>query len=231
MKDQRFMEPQIRYFFYDLFFSMFVREPTDQVIDAWRTGLRTIRDAEPDDVVVARAAGLLDLLDADGANEAVRSECLDLFWALTDGPAVSLLASPYVDGKPFGEYLVRLRTFIEKTPFRKCDDYIDPEDSLAFHLDLMRSLIREQSETTCPQERDGWLALQDELLNDLLLTWVNGPLDSLEQCQKAPFYQAVAPVVRLWLDRDGRDLLEWRGQTQAAGNSGVSQDTGGRTCR
>ena len=136
------MDQGIRYFFYDLFFSMFVREPSDEIVDTWRKGLTILSESLPDDAIGKTSKDLLDFLSGKDANESVRAEFVRLFWE-PGGPVVSLLASHYVDGKPFGKYLVRMRTFLEKTPFRKCDDYTEPEDSLPFHLDLMRLLIRE----------------------------------------------------------------------------------------
>ena len=139
------MSSDSRYFFYDLFFSMFVREPSDEIIDSWRKGLTAVCEAQPEGTIGKAASNILELLKDKDANESVRSEFFRLFWH-PEGPAVSPLASTYVDGKPFGQYLVRLRTFLEKTSFRKCEDYIEPEDNLAFHLDLMRSMIMEENE-------------------------------------------------------------------------------------
>ena len=203
------MDPGIRYFFYDLFFSMFVREPGDEIIDAWRQGLEAVRQAQPDAPLVQAAGPLMDMLDGEAVNEAVRDEFVRLFW-LPDRPAVSLLGSHYVDGKPFGEYLVRLRTFLEKTPFRKCDDYVEPEDSLPFHLDLMRSFIREESETTCPQEKAGWRALQRELVNDCMFLWVSQFLEELKKRDTEPFYRQVASLLGLYLQNEQEFMLESR---------------------
>ena len=195
-----------RYFFYDLFFSMFAREPSDEIIDAWRKGLTAVCDVQPDGAIGQAAANILDLLQAEEANDSVRSEFLRLFWHPA-GPAVSPLASTYVDGKPFGQYLVRLRTFLEKTPFRKCEDYTETEDSLAFHLDLMRSMIVEENENDCPQVKEQWHALQRELMNDYMREWIALPFAQLEKRDTEPFYQRVAVLTQLYFQAEKDFLL------------------------
>lgn len=194
-----------RYFFYDLFFSMFVREPSDEIIDAWRKSLTAVCQAQPEGSIGKAASDILDLLKDKDANESVRSEFFRLFWH-PEGPAVSPLASTYVDGKPFGPYLVRLRTFLEKTPFRKTGDYIETEDSLAFHLDLMRSMIKEENESDSPQDKEKWQALQRELMNGYMSEWIDLPFAQLEKRDTEPFYQRVATLARLFFQVE-KDLL------------------------
>jgi TorA maturation chaperone TorD len=205
------MTPEIRYFFYDLFFSMFVREPADEIIEAWRRGLEAVYQARFDESLAEGAGKLLEILAGEAAGEAVRAEFVRLFW-LPEGSVVSLLGSQYVDGKPFGGYLVRVRTFLEEIPFRKCDDYAEPEDSLPFHLDLMRRLIQEESEAADPGEKAAWGALQDEFANGLMGGWIDRLLAELAVQEVAPFYQQVAFLLRLYLQREHEFLLERRGK-------------------
>lgn len=201
------MSSDSRYFFYDLFFSMFVREPSDEIIGSWRKGLTAVCDAQPEGAIGKAAANILDVLKAKEANEFVRAEFFRLFWH-PEGPAVSPLASTYVDGKPFGQYLVRLRTFLEKTPFRKCEDYTETEDSLAFHLDLMRSMIMEENESDSPQEKEKWRALQRELMNDYMREWIDLPFARLQERDTEPFYQRVAVLARLYFQVEKDFFLE-----------------------
>jgi TorA maturation chaperone TorD len=195
-----------RYFFYDLFFSMFVREPSDEIIDSWRKGLAAVCEAQPEGAIGKAASNILDLLQDKDANESVRSEFFRLFWH-PEGPAVSPLASTYVDGKPFGPYLVRLRTFLEKTPFRKIGNYMETEDSLAFHLDLMRAMIKEENESDSPQEKEKWQDLQRELMNEYMSEWIDLPFAQLEQRDTEPFYQRVAILARLYFQVEKDFLL------------------------
>ena len=189
------MNSELRYFLYDFFFSMFVREPADEIIGNWRKGLAVARDAEPDDPVVAATESLRELLEKDSADEAARDEFVRLFWNPGE-PLVSLLASTYVDGKPYGKYLVRFRSFIAKTPFRKTDDYREPEDSLPFHLDLMRSFISEGDKAECPQAKADWRKLECELVNDFLAEWADQAMSKLAKRDSEPIYQQAAVV--LW---------------------------------
>lgn len=200
------MDLDVRFFFYDLFFSMFVREPSDEIINSWRKGLTILSDAQPDSGVGKTASKLLDYLSKDDANEKVRAEFFQLFWHPVE-PTISLLASKYVDGRPFGKYLVRLRTFLEKTPFEKSHEYTDPEDSLPFHLDLMRTFIKEERETSCPEARAKWRALEGELFNDYLSGWIDHLLSEIAGREDAPFYREAIRLLRLFLQEEREGLL------------------------
>lgn len=204
------MDAETRFFFYDVFFSMFVREPTGEIIDAWRKGLGAIHEAGPDDSLGKPAGKLLEILTCENATWKVCEEYQRLFW-LPDMHLVSLLASQYVDGKPFGKYLVRIREFIEKLPFRKCDDYAEPEDSLAFHLDLMRQMVREENEASCLQAKSQWSALQNELVNGCMDQWVEKFLDQLDGREDQLFYAQVAIMLRAYFEIERETLLEKHG--------------------
>lgn len=186
---------------------MLVREPSDPVIDAWKQGLAAAAESDIPGILGRSAAGLLELLKQDGVHEAIREEFMHLFWN-PEGPMVSLLASRYVDGGPFGNYLVRFRTFLEKTPFRKCEDYREPEDSLAFHLDLMRSFISEECATECLQAKKHWRALQCELVTEYLGEWVFMPLRELSARDTAPFYQRAAEFLRVFIQYEQETIGE-----------------------
>ncbi|HUT63598.1 MAG TPA: molecular chaperone TorD family protein, partial [Anaerolineae bacterium] len=170
-------------------------------------GLSILHESLPDDAIGKTSKELLDFLGEKDANETVRAEFIRLFWE-PDGPVVSLLASHYVDGKPFGKYLVRMRTFLEKTPFRKSDDYTEPEDSLPFHLDLMRSFIGEEKKTSYPEKKAHWHNLQHELLNDYIHMWIDEFLSDLVQRDTEPFYRKVALLMRLYFQEEREMILE-----------------------
>ena len=201
------MDLELRYVLYDLFFSMFVREPSDSIIDGWRRVLIALQDAQPDAAFGQMATRLLDMLHDEDANETVRSEFNRLFGHPL-GPAVSIEASHYADGQSFGNYLVGLRTFIEKTPFRKCDDYAEPEDTLPFHFDLMRAFIGEEQNAAVPHVKAEWRALQRELMNDFLAPWIDGFLSALAKQGDARFYQQAALLLQLYLEHEREFLLE-----------------------
>ncbi len=195
------MRSDVRYYFYDLFFSMLVREPSDSVIEAWRDGLVAASECDIPEPVRRSAGDALNLLLRENAPEIVRDEFMRLFWN-PGGPAVSLLASQYVDGRPFGNYLVQLRSFLEKTPFRKREDYCEPEDGLAFHFDLMRSFIYEECAAERPCEKKRWRVLQSELLSEFLRDWVFAPLRELSARETEPFYRRAAELMRVFMQHD-----------------------------
>jgi len=95
---------------------------------------------------------------------------------------------------------------MEKTPFRKCEDYAETEDSLAFHLDLMRSMIIEEQSSDAPEEKQKWRAMQRELMSDYMSEWIDLPLAQLAGRDTEPFYQRVAVLARLYLQSE-RELL------------------------
>ncbi len=195
------MEPEVRYYFYDLFFSMLVREPPDTVIDAWAKGLAVVRESDLPESLRVLAAQVITMLNQPKSRESIRNEFMHLFWS-PEGPKVSLLASHYVDGAPFGAYLVRLRSFLERTPFRKTEDYLEPEDSLAFHLDLMRSFIYEECAADCLHEKKRWRGLQYDLMNTFMSAWIFQPLREMRIQEGEPFYPLIAEFLLIFLQMD-----------------------------
>ncbi|OGV61870.1 MAG: hypothetical protein A3K19_25200 [Lentisphaerae bacterium RIFOXYB12_FULL_65_16] len=193
----RGVDLRARYFFYDLFLSMTVSEPTDEAVAAWRRGLEAVRIAEPESAFGRSAEQLVRLLDAEDAGARVRSEFNRIFCDPV-GRTVSLLASSYVDGRPFGRYLVRLRTFLEDTPFEKEEGYAETEDSLPFHLDLMRCFIREELAASSPAERKKWQGFQKEFLLAYLAAWIPDCIAELTQREAEPFYREAAALMAVF---------------------------------
>jgi len=201
------MDLQTRYFFYDLFFSMIAREPSDEIIDAWRKGLKVLSHSQSDGSLAKIAGSLLGLLNKADANAKVRDEFNELFWAPV-GDTICLEGSGYVDGRTQGRYLVRIRGFLEKTPFVKEDDYKAPEDTLAFHLDLMRCLIKEEESIDCLKAKKQWRTLQKELVTDFMALWVKKPIDELKKRQDKPFYSQAANLMDIYIDAEQDFLIE-----------------------
>jgi TorA maturation chaperone TorD len=188
---------------------MIAREPSDEIIDAWRKGLKVLSDSQSEDSLVRTAGSLLGLLNEVDANKKVRDEFNELFLAPV-GDTICLEGSRYIDGKTQGKYLVRIRTFLEKTPFVKEDDYKGPEDTLDFHLDLMRCFIKEEQSTECVEGKKQWRALQKELVTDFMALWVKEPLDKLKMRDDKPFYSQAANLMNIYIDAE-QDLLIEKG--------------------
>ncbi len=200
------MNLETRYYFYDLFFSMFVREPEDNIISAWSTGLSIVRSALPDSEIGRAADNMIQYLDKKNATEAIRDEFVRLFWSPV-GNRTPLTASYYMHGKLFGEYLVRFREFLKKSPYKRKLDYCEPEDTLPFHLDLMRSFIKEEMNSVCPLEKSKWHALQKELVIDFLMEWVEYALNAVAQHEAAIFYIQAALMARSFFELEKDCLL------------------------
>jgi TorA maturation chaperone TorD len=201
------MDTEIRYFFYDLFFSMFIKEPSDETISAWRKGLRVIYESQDDGEIGKSVNALLEILDCKGSEDSIRDEYYQLFFNPVDRSRISLLASYYVDGKVFDKYLVQVRTFLEKTPFRKVADYFESEDSLPFHFDLMKSLITEEANSSSGEQKIGWKGLQREFVIDYITKWIDKPITEIRNRESAPFYREAAPLMSLYFQEEREFLL------------------------
>ena len=85
---------------------------------------------------------------------------------------------------------------------------METEDSPAFHLDIMRSMIMEENESDSPQEKGKWRDLQRELMNEYMSEWIDLPFAQLQNRDTEPFYQRVAVLARLYFQLEKDFFLE-----------------------
>ncbi len=117
------------------------------------------------------------------------------------GTQVNPYESYYLTGHLFRAPLVTLRGFLNRLGLEKEEDeFTEPEDVLAFELEVMRWLISKQMGAENPEEETSWLQLQAAFLKEHLLVWVPTCAQDIEKAKGAHFYRGVAMILRGFLE-------------------------------
>lgn len=116
-------------------------------------------------------------------------------------------ASYYLTGQFFTEPLKTWRGFLKQLGIEKPQGFTDPEDVLAFELDVMRWLIDKQA--AAPDDADRWLRLQVTCLKEHLLVWAPNCAADIEQAPQAAFYRGAAQLLRGFLKVEQSLFRDW----------------------
>ncbi len=186
---------EARAFLYRLAKSFFVPEPDEERLRVFREVLAKLPavDFEPFDRAVEN---LREALSRTSAKE-MEEEFFRLFLDPFAEDRVALEASAYLDGKPFGPSLARLRGFLAKEGLAKGEEVKEPEDHLVLLLDFMEALIGDGKD----------LISQRELFYNYLRPCVAGVAKSLRE-KEAGLFQAVADFLEGLLALEERFLSE-----------------------
>ena len=116
-------------------------------------------------------------------------------------------ASYYLTGQFFTEPLQTWRAFLKQLGVEKpTQGFSDPEDVLAFELDVMRWLIDKQ---TAAEDTDRWLRLQATCLKEHLLVWAPSCAADIEEVPQAAFYRGAAKILRGFLEVERSLFVDW----------------------
>ena len=116
-------------------------------------------------------------------------------------------ASYYLTGQFFTEPLKTWRAFLKQLGVEKpAQGFSDPEDVLAFELDVMRWLIDKQA---AAENTDPWLRLQATCLKEHLLVWAPSCAADIEQVPQADFYRGAAKILRGFLEVERSLFVDW----------------------
>jgi TorA maturation chaperone TorD len=198
---------QFRQQYYGLLVNLLSREPTAEVLAALGAGISERAEA-------ARAlhpllgegwdrlAKLLPALTAASAEE----EFLALFIGPFQ-PAVNAYESWYLTGQLFQAPLIAVRRFLAQVGLeRKEAEYPEPEDALAFELEVMNWMLTRQLAAASAEEGREWLHRQSAFLKDHLLIWAPKFTEDLETAEKARLYGGVALLLRGLLSMERQRL-------------------------
>jgi TorA maturation chaperone TorD len=200
----------LRLGYYDLFVGLLWREPAAELVSA--LGQR--------DEGRIRAAAALDprlgkgweaiaraLAPGSGTNhaEAVADEYTRLF--LGPVSALSLYESQYLTGRLFDSPLAAVRASLGELGVEKDPAYSEPEDFVAFELEVVRTLLRRQEAATDPATATRAADGQAMFLKRHLLVWGPAAAGDLAVAQGTPFYQAVGELLQGFLALE-RDLVK-----------------------
>ena len=118
-------------------------------------------------------------------------------------------ASYYLTGQFFRAPLMTWRGFLKQLGIEKpSQGFTDPEDVLAFELDVMRWLIDKQA-AAASANTDPWLRRQATCLKEHLLVWAPSCAADIEQAPQASFYRGAARLLRGFLEVERSLFHDW----------------------
>ena len=205
-----------RHGYYELLVSLFWKEPAGDLLLRLPDGIgECIEAARNLDALLAQGWEEMQrfLSDTPSAQlaEAVTDEYTRLFIG-PYGPKVNPYESFYFTGRLFDRPLADLRGFLKTVGIEKKEDYPEPEDFLAFELEVMRWLTAKQLAASDDEQEKQYIGQQATLLKDHMLIWGPTCARDIEQAKGANFYRGVAMMLRGFLEMERHILREWGGE-------------------
>lgn len=199
--------------YYDLFVSLLWREPDGKLLAGLAEGIeeriRSARHLHPLLGAGWEAIGrFLDGAERDRLAGAVADEYTQLFLG-PRGPEVNPYESYYLTGRLWDRPLGVLRDFLKDIGLAKEEGYAEPEDFLAFELEVMRRLIAHQGAAVNPEGEARWLDVQATFLKRHLLVWAPAAAQDLAEARGAIFYRGMAKVLQGFLQLERNLFLRW----------------------
>ena len=191
----------LRRLYYSLLVRLLWREPEAEWVASLAEGIKER----------ARAAGGLNERMGEGWNligeflennepEAVAQEFTDLFLG-PFGAQVNAYESYYLIGHLFKEPLIAVRDFMGRVGLeKKPEEYAEPEDVIAFELEIMNWLVGKQLGANNSDEEEGWVLSQAEFLKKHLLIWGPACSKDIGAAEAADFYKGVAAILGGFLE-------------------------------
>ena len=199
--------------YYEVLGALFRREPSGELLQQLAGGIgeRTQAARNLHSLLGAGWEGLEHFLKdtpPDSLAEAVADEYTRLFIG-PHGPEVNPYESFYLTGRLLDRPLADIRTFLKAAGIEKLEDYPEPEDFLAFELEVMRWLIGKQLAAADRQEETRFLGLQADFLKEHLLVWGPACGRDMELAKSANFYRFAAKILQGFLALELNFFREW----------------------
>ncbi len=197
LRDRDFI--QFRQTYYRLFVKLLWKEPEAAFIASLRDGMSARAEAAAAvHPLMSSGWQVIDDYLAGHPPGEVAVEFSQLFLE-PFAKVIRPYASYYLTGQFFTEPLKTWRGFLKQLGVEKSSqDFTDPEDVLAFELDVMRWLVDKQA--AAPDDADRWLRLQAACLKEHLLVWAPSCAGDIEQAPQAAFYRGAARLLRGFLE-------------------------------
>jgi len=190
--------------YYDLLVSVLWKEPADTLLSGLGEGIaertKGARNLHPflgegwEEI-----ERFLNGTTPEGLAETVADEYTRLFIGPRE-PAVNPYESFYLTGRLLDRPLALIRTHLRTIGIEKQEGYAEPEDFLAFELEVMRRLIARQRSAPDPDDEVKWLNAQAKFLKEHLLVWGPAAARDLAAAQGAVFYRGVAKLLQGFLE-------------------------------
>ncbi|MBI4611830.1 MAG: molecular chaperone TorD family protein [Candidatus Rokubacteria bacterium] len=196
--------------YYDLFVSLLWKEPAGELLAGLADGIdERIKAARNVHARLGEGWEEISRVLSDAARgglaERVAEEYTRLFIG-PHGPAVYPYESYYLTGRLFDRPLAVVRGLLTELALEKAEGYAEPEDFLAFELEVMRRLIGRQRSVADPDAEVHWLNSQATFLKRHLLVWGPTAARDLSDAEGAVFYRGVGKLLQGFLDLE-RDLF------------------------
>ncbi len=199
--------------YYDLLVSLLWREPRAELLTALGQGIEDrVRGAHNLNPLMGEGweaiQWFLDATSPQCPDDAVAEEYTRLFIGPQD-PEVHPYESYYLTGRLLDRPLAILRGFLQEIGIARQEGYPEPEDFLAFELEIMRRLIARQRLANDLEGEIQQIHTQAAFLKQHLLVWAPTAAIDLGQAENAVFYRGVAKLLQGFLEFE-RDLFkEW----------------------
>ena len=206
VRDRDFI--QFRQTYYRLFVKLLWKEPEAAFVAALRDDMQARSEAAASvHPLMGSGWQVIDDYLAGRQPGEVAAEFSQLFLE-PFAKVIRPYASYYLTGQFFTEPLKTWRGFLKQLGVEKpSQGFTDPEDVLAFELDVMRWLIDKQA--AAPDDADRWLRLQATCLKEHLLVWAPSCASDIEQAPQAAFYRGAAQLLRGFLEVEQRLFHDW----------------------
>jgi TorA maturation chaperone TorD len=190
--------------YYEMLVALFRTEPTAELLQQLSNGIderiQAARNLHP---LLGHGweeiQRLLTNTPYQSVAEIVSDEYIRLFIG-PHGPEVNPYESFYLTGRLLDRPLADVRACLKAIGIEKLEQYPEPEDCLAFELEVMRWLIAKQLAAPDLQEQTRLLDLQSSFLKDHLLVWAPACAKDIERAEGARFYRSLAKILEGFLE-------------------------------
>jgi TorA maturation chaperone TorD len=197
--------------YYELFVALLWKEPAGELVSALAPGIAErmagARNLHP---LLGQGwheiAHFLDGTSRDRLGELVAEEYTRIFFGPHD-PQIHPYESYYLTGRLLDRPLADIRSFLKEVGIEKQEGYAEPEDFLAFELEIMRRLVARQASASNRAGEADSLDHQATFLKRHLLVWGPDAAADLAKSSAAVFYRGVAHLLGGFLAFE-RDLFE-----------------------
>jgi TorA maturation chaperone TorD len=203
----------LRLGYYDLFVGLLWREPAAELVAALGQGSEErVRAARVIDPGLGEGWEVFARLCTAGTPaqlaEAAVTEYTRLFLG-PGAPELNLYESYYLTGRLFDSPLAAVRSSLKELGIEKDPGYPEPEDFLAFEIEVVRTLLRRQEAAPDREGQTRAVDGQAVFLKRHLLVWGPAAAGDLAAAREAPFYQGVGALLRGFLALERRLIKDW----------------------
>lgn len=189
--------------YYEILGALLRREPSGDLLQQLATGIeeRTVAARNLHPLLGTgweEIEGFLKKAPAESLADTVADEYTRLFIG-PHGPEVNPYESYYLTGRLLDRPLADVRTFLKSAGLEKLEEYPEPEDFLAFEMEVMRWLIEKQATAADAQDQARFFRLQSDFLKEHLLVWGPACGRDIERAEGANFYRFAAKILQGFL--------------------------------